>query len=183
MGGSAQVRAILRSSTSTLSWEQTIVTKTPKTLFVNAFIAWRMCEKRDLLQTRSTFGSLDNYRHSLSCVQSLADFAFDCSRELLAHADKVEKETLRNNPEDDEDEALSDREFERIRLLAGRKKRNRLAFFNGSEGKRLRLSNRGHEQRQKRPPMFCALCGTGTQSGDRPSKYSQVCLMCCSFVY
>ena len=43
--GSAQARAILRSSTSSLKWEQKIVSQTIKTLAINAFIAWRMAEK------------------------------------------------------------------------------------------------------------------------------------------
>ncbi len=43
--GSAQARAILRSPTSSLKWEQKVVTQTMKTLAVNAFISWRMLEK------------------------------------------------------------------------------------------------------------------------------------------
>jgi hypothetical protein len=49
--GSAQARAVLRSSTSSLHWEQKIVTQTLKTLAVNAFISYRMEVKSSLLET------------------------------------------------------------------------------------------------------------------------------------
>lgn len=158
----------MRSSTSSLPWEQKLVTQTLKTLFVNAFITWRMYEKRDLLQSLSSFRSLDSFRHSLNAVQSLADFSLDCTRELLAYADRIERDVVIHNDECSDDAVLSDTELERIRQLATRKRRSRLAFFNGEEGKRLRLSTRGHEQKQKRPPMFCALC---RKRGSRASKY------------
>ena len=49
--GSAQARAILQSYTSSLKWEQKRVSQTIKPQAVNSFIAWRMTQKRNLLES------------------------------------------------------------------------------------------------------------------------------------
>lgn len=129
--GSAQARAILRSSTSALSWEQKLVTQTLKTLLINAFkriiITWRISERRSLLQNKQAFGKLDTFRHNLNSTQSLADFTIDAAREMLVYADEVQKVHQRNIQGGDE-ELLSDNEFGMLRALAVSRKRNRLAF-------------------------------------------------------
>ena len=158
--GSAQARAILRSSTSSLKWEQKIVSQTLKTLAINAFIAWRMAEKESLLQSKEAFGSLEKFRASLNKVQSLADFIHDVSRELLAHAE-ILKRTDGLSEEDETMEVTAD-EIVHLRALAVSRKKKRIPFFNGSEGARLRLQVRGHEQKQQAQAKYCSLCGNNT---------------------
>lgn len=176
--GSAQARAVLRSPTSSLQWEQKIVTQTLKTIFINAFIAWRMCQKRSRLESKESFESLEKFRHSLNCVQSLADFSFDCAQGLLMYADQIELQTQANATQG-EVEVLNDQEFERLKGLAHRRKRNRMAFFNSRDGRTLRLSERAHEQKQTRPARFCAVCGTQRASGTyTPHRSTFQCKVC-----
>jgi hypothetical protein len=52
--GSTQDRSIIRSATSSLKWEQKVVTKTIKTLTVNSSVAWRMRQKRSLLESKES---------------------------------------------------------------------------------------------------------------------------------
>lgn len=52
--GSAQARAILRSSSSSLSWEQKIVTQTLKILAINGFISYRLNVRSSLLNSEET---------------------------------------------------------------------------------------------------------------------------------
>ena len=59
------------------------MTQTFKTLAINSFIARRMEQKKDLLESRQAFQSLTSYWHSFNPVQSLADFGYEVSRELL----------------------------------------------------------------------------------------------------
>ena len=106
LDGSAQARAVLRSSTSSLRWEQKLVTQTFKTLRVNAFIAWRMSVKRELLASHSRFGGLDRYRQVLNSVQYLADFSLDASRELLSFANKLAKDAAVLDTEPGENERI-----------------------------------------------------------------------------
>ena len=162
--GSAQARAVLRSSTSSLRWEQKIVCQTMKTLAVNAFIAWRMSEKRSLLQSREEFHSLKYFRNSLNAAQSFAEFIYDTSTELLAYADELRRAEDANEAIECTDEVSPD-EVVRLRTLALRRKKKRLWFFNGMDGIRLRTHVRGHEMRQQREHRYCALCGlTGASS-------------------
>ena len=67
------------------------MSQTLKTLAVNGFLAWRMSQKEDLLQTSDAFFSLYHYRNGLNSVQSLADFVFDVAQELLAYADRLQQ--------------------------------------------------------------------------------------------
>jgi hypothetical protein len=71
--GSAQARAILRSSTSSFRWERHIVSQTLKTLPVKAFVGWRMIQRTQMLHNKDNFQILDKYRTCLKSVQSLAD--------------------------------------------------------------------------------------------------------------
>ena len=60
------------------------------------------------------------------------------------------------------------------------RKRNRLSFFNSDNGRTLRLCEARHEYKQKRPALFCALCGTiqeGQQYRGHRSTFS--CELCC----
>lgn len=132
-----------------------------------------MYEKRDLLQSLSSFRSLDSFRHSLNAVQSLADFSLDCTREFLAYADRIERDVVIHNDECSDDAVLSDTEFERIRQLATRKRRNRLAFFNGEEGKRLRLST---SMNKNRKDHLCSVLFV--VSGDQGHRSTFKCASC-----
>lgn len=68
--GSAQARAVLRSQTSCLAWEQKIVCQTFKTLVVNAFIGYRMSMRREIVQSAESFGNLEKYRDRLNKVRA-----------------------------------------------------------------------------------------------------------------
>ena len=72
--GNAQMRAILRCPSDTLKWEQKVVTQVFKSITVNAWVACRQLQREDMLSTRESFKSLEQYRSSLNKVESLADF-------------------------------------------------------------------------------------------------------------
>lgn len=152
--GATQQRAILRSSTSHLAWEQKLVSQVLKTVSLNAFFAWRIFERRDLLLTMEDFKNLECFRNAVNKVQSTADFMLDAALEILAHASALcpersgEHETAVMNPQ--ERRAL-------VTLAAGRKRR-RLEFFNSDRGVTLRLNVPGHTPRQGKY-QYCALCG------------------------
>lgn len=185
--GSAQARAILRSSTSSLKWEQKVVSQTIKTLAINAFIAWRMDQKKELLETKETFQSLNFYRRSLNEVESLADFTYEVSRELLNYAKSLETSEIVETPNDD---VVSDQDLQRLCSLAARRKRKRLLFFNGADGVKLRLSA-GHVMKQQKQQQYCALCGVkgciGNDEGWRGHRTTYMCVYCdvhlCTRIY
>jgi hypothetical protein len=58
LDGSAQARAIFRSTTSSFKWEQNIVSQTLTTLTVNAFISCRMTQNEHLLETKENLRAL-----------------------------------------------------------------------------------------------------------------------------
>lgn len=156
--GATQFRAVLRSPTSSLAWEQKIVLQTLKTLVVNAFLAWRMSQRRDLLKSSDVFRGVEQFRSALNNVQSYGDFVHDLAPELLRYAEglgPVSENEL-------EQVSLGDPEGVRLSDLAKRRPGRRVNFFNTSEGVRLRLNVHPHTQRHL-PGTFkyCALCGSG----------------------
>ena len=66
--GGAQARAMLRCPTSSLPWEQKIVSQSFKTVAHNAFVAYRMLERKDDTASSESFGSLEDYRSRLNKV-------------------------------------------------------------------------------------------------------------------
>jgi hypothetical protein len=136
--GAFRARALLRASTTHMKWEQKIVCHIWKTLVINAFIAWRIAERSDLLQSASSFETLDKFRHKINNVQPQGDFVSDIARKLLTYADTVaglEEAQIRHVG------ATALTELEKIRLLdlAKNTKRRRLSFFNTQDGNGLRL--------------------------------------------
>jgi hypothetical protein len=175
--GSAQARAIMRSTTISPQWEQKLVTQTFKTLAVNAFVGYRLHCKGDLLQSREAFRGINSFRAAMNSMQSLADFIYDVSPNLLSHADRLEKEARAREREAAaassalNEEILSDAAVARLSAQASLRKRRRLDFFNDDDGKRLRLAKVPHLQNQTATPQYCALCGCnnthpGSQSAD-----------------
>lgn len=57
---------------------------TLKTIAINAFVAWRMFQRQDRLETIQSFKSIENYRNSLRKMQATADFMCAASKELLS---------------------------------------------------------------------------------------------------
>lgn len=143
-----------------MKWEQKAVGQTLKTLFVNSCIAWRIVEKKDLVDDGEMFQSLNFYRQSLNSVDSLSDFCFEASAELLRYADTLDQPTTEHdmNAETDDVENIGE-EAAQLTALAVQRKRNRLSFFNSSDGMKLRLRVSGHRQKQMRNERWCALCG------------------------
>jgi hypothetical protein len=107
------------------------MSQTRKTLAFNAFLARRMSQKEDMLQTKEAFGSLDHCRNALNSVQSLADFVFDVAQELLVYADQLHQ---RNDPADLEIVEITDIEEARLLALPRRRRGKRLMFFNSPDG-------------------------------------------------
>lgn len=167
--GSAQQRAILRSSTSSLKWQQKVVSQTLKTLAVNSFMAWRINQAATLLETQQSYGSLDKFRSSLNkvnlqglvlsfisffihydCVtmsimfqiESFADFIGKSTRDMLAYADGLENSSPQRSNTSDHTSPntvnIEPEEKRRLKSLAANRKRNRLQFFNQSDGVTLR---------------------------------------------
>lgn len=151
--GATQQRAVLRSSGSHMQWEQKLICQVLKTVAINAFIAWRVFERRDLLQSTSEFRSLDAYRNNLNKVQSTADFMLDAALDLLYNAQTWGM----TNVETEEHRILPEEQRALVALAAGRKRR-RLDFFNSDKGVRLRLHVPGHVPKQG-AYFYCALCG------------------------
>ncbi len=89
--GTAQARAILRCSTSSLSWEQKMVSQILETLAVNAFTSWRMLRNEKLLTSSSLFVSLNKNRDRLNHTQSFADFIHDAAVELAQRTERVQE--------------------------------------------------------------------------------------------
>ena len=115
MDGSAQARAVLRLSTSSLKWEQKLETQTFKTgrqssgNFLQAI--------PDLVVLIATCS--DVCRQALNSVQSLADFSLDASRELLSFADKLAKDAAVLDTEPGENERfVAAPVLQRLHLLA-----------------------------------------------------------------
>lgn len=69
----AQARAVLRSSTSALPWEQKMVIQVLKSVAVNAHVGWRINERKDVLDDSTKFISLQSYRNMLNKVCELSN--------------------------------------------------------------------------------------------------------------
>ncbi|PXF43292.1 hypothetical protein BWQ96_06931 [Gracilariopsis chorda] len=168
-----------------MKWEQKVVTQTLKTLSVNAFISWRMSQKRDLLQSKETFRSLKSYRQALNGIQSLADFVHDASKELIVYAQSLGTEDNAETLEVHQDE------IQRLHTLARTRKRRRFVFFNGPDGISLRLNVKNHILKQQKGQQYCALCGvrgiTENEEGWRGHRTTYKCLQCdvylCTRIY
>lgn len=74
---------------SHLSWEQKIVSQGLKTVAINGFSAWRIYERRDILESDLAFKSIESWINALKKVQSTADFMIDAALDLLIHAQTV----------------------------------------------------------------------------------------------
>lgn len=175
--GATQQRAILRSATSHFAWEQKLVTQVLKTVCVNAFLAWRIFERRDLLQRVEDFKSLDSFRNALNKVQSTADFMIDASLDLLSHAKTLGAEEELMEPLE---EVVGTEERRALISMAANRKRKRLKIFNSDKGVKLRLSVSGHVPTNSEN-HYCVLCGqnTGVQGkGWRGHRSSISCSIC-----
>ena len=121
------------------------MSQTFNSLAVNAFIAWRIAQVEHLLQTAEALVELDHYRHALNNFQSLADFVFDVSQELLVYGDQLENEKSR---QEEDTEEVTDAEAARLFALAQKRRGKRLMFFNAPYGIKLRLHVHTHKQSQ-----------------------------------
>lgn len=152
--GATKQRAMLRSSTSHLKWEQKIVSQTLKTVAINAFLAWRMFKRQEILQSDTELKSLESFRNSLNRVQATADFMSDIATDLLNYASTLHDDENRN---EDLPEGITGTEKETLISMAKVRKRKRLGFFNSSKSVKLRLSVYGHQPKQG-SLLYCVLC-------------------------
>lgn len=175
----------MRSPTSSLKWEQKLVSQTFKTLLVNTFYAWQMMTKRSLLDTKEGFQSLNHFRARLNAVQSLSEFILDSAQELLVYAGELRMATespARTIQGDRQQEGqgqvqVTVAEANSLRRLAELRKRNRLPLFNHGDGALLPLSISGHHQQQTSTDKYCALCGMHTV-GWRGRRTTFMCSLC-----
>ena len=171
--GSAQARAILRSPTSSLRWEQKLVIQTIKTLAVNAFTSYRLQCKSKYLGSQEDFGSLNSFRASLNSVQSLADFIFDVSEEILEHADILQRASTRDASMSHAlTDSMSGAVTSRLSSLGKSRKRKRLLFFNEEDGINLRIRSSPHRQKQVKEHLYCALCGINRKHSSAPETHA-----------
>ena len=169
---------MLRSPSASFKWEQKVVGQTLKTLFVNAFLAYRMSERPELLENPCSFQNVNLYRQNLNNMESLSEYCFEACTELLRFAD-----TLRQSDQSVEESpavVVNDSEITQLCELARKRKRNRLAFFNSVEGVRLRLHVHGHSQKQMLAEHWCALCRMNVKNGSsyRGHRSSFKCTQC-----
>lgn len=61
LDGATQYRAVLRSSGSHLAWEQKLITNLVKTHSINAFLAWGIFERHDLVNMSASFTCIEKY--------------------------------------------------------------------------------------------------------------------------
>jgi hypothetical protein len=142
-----------------------------------------MRQRKDLLESKESFQSLEYYRGCLNSVQSLADFVFDASRELFERADILKQEIRRESESNNAGDLISSDimgdQASRLRAAAKSKTRYRLSFFNSADGINLRLWVLGHETRHADCERHCALCGNCSNStrwrGNRSSFHCQQC--------
>lgn len=177
--GVTQYRSIMRSSTTTMGWEQKLVTQTLKTLLINSFIAWRLVETCGT-DNGYEFKSLHAFRSKLNSLESFADYVWAVSRELLGYGDLLQTQSgARSNFTNvtGADGGPKTPETKRLCLEAMRHKRKREVFFNSTEGKRLRLELHSHAPRLQATPKWCALCGAlrGRYAGRRSSTQCTLC--------
>ena len=161
--GTAQARAIMRSSTSSLRWEQTLFIQTLKMLAVNAITSYRLQCKANLLELRDSFGSMKRCRDSLSSVQSLSDFTYDVSGELLQHADGLQVASAVHDKMNRHKGSINYADVSRLSSLAKSRKRRRLIFFNEQDGIKLRTGST-HKENQVPELLYCSLCSINSMN-------------------
>jgi transposase-like protein len=116
-------------------------------------------------------------------VQSLADFIYDVSRELLIHAEKLGWDSSTTPATASPSVGVSNAELTRLHGIAKRRVRKRILFFNTEDGLRLRLMATTHQQKQTPLSMYCALCGNnadteGNSRSFRGHRFSFKCSLC-----
>lgn len=153
MDGATQQRAILRTSSTYLSWEQKVVTQILKTVSVNALIAWRINYSRSVLQDFQMFKSLPAFTNTMNFVESTANFTFNVFVRLIKFTSESESPSLTAAPSLNDTE----NEYELLQRAVARK-RLRLPFFNSEGGRKIRLQL-GVLSSQSGPKAYCALCG------------------------
>lgn len=133
----SQWRSVLRSQSVSLLWEQKIVTQCLKTLAINAFVAYRMNECKEYLQSKETFRTLTYFRGKMNKVNSLSDFTIAAAEELLDVANHLDlmphAATIATAHH-----VVGVGEKNRLIALARTRQRNKLAFFNSCDGIALR---------------------------------------------
>lgn len=157
--GATQFRAAIRSCTSYFKWEQKLVSQVLSTIAVNVFIAWRIFQRQDLIQSDNSFKSMESYMNSLRKVQPMANFMFDTARELISYAATIQIQERKVSEDGTEmRHAPSNQEARGLIQLTLSKQRYRIDFFNSVDGVALRLAVKGHYMGQG-TLKHCALCG------------------------
>ena len=128
------------------------------------------------MERKDTFQGIQQIRNSLSSVQSLADFFYDLSTEMLIYSETLQGELFEGGAVVRNTE-VSSSEVAVLRAKASAGKKKRISFFNSQEGSILRLEVRGHEQRQQSRERYCALRGNNT-GGWRGHKSTFQCSHC-----
>ena len=151
-----------------------------KSITVDAWVAWHQLQREDMLPTRESFKSLEQYRISLNKVESLAHFVSEINPKILAYAKSLEKD-------DDVDEIklaplrmskLKKTEITRLISKAQSRKRYRLRFFNSPHGVALRVNLKRHDHDSMPEAKYHALCGNNTKTQFRGHRTRIQCKQC-----
>lgn len=160
-----------------------MVSQIIKIVGINAFIGWRIYEKRQFLDSADIFGSLDSFRHQLNSVQCINPFMIDSGIELLSYPCNLTAGDYGSAPPENievrqstNSSKVPTEEIERLSRLSKERKSKRLTFFNSADGVKLRIVANGDEPRQGNS-LYCALCGKNC-SPRREHRSSYHCCLC-----
>lgn len=170
--GSAQYRATIRSSMTIVSWEQKLITQTIKAVVANAYVLWKINRNSRLLESASSYVGIDRFRNNIIKNVSFGNFLIDLCPIFLRYAEKPISHSDDDSAEQAEHIMMETAEGQRLNGLVATRKRHRVAFFNSSDGIRVRLQLQPHIQRFTDDRKHCALCGTGFER--RRSKFKCV---------
>lgn len=134
-----------------------------------------------MITSREQFKGLDQYKHALKRVKSLADFIYELTTELLAHAETVDKEDDRvatQTCSTSYQRPLRKNEQKRLISKAKQRKRFRILFFNSSDGISLRLQTQRHDHSGTDEEKYCAICGNKTKTSFRDHRTRNMCKQC-----
>lgn len=172
--GGAQARVVLRSSTSVFHSEQKVVSQTLKGIAINAFIAWGMNTKENLLRSSDSFRGLDQHRRALNRVQSFGDLVLDVSKELLTFA-KSRTPDSSHRESDNVQINVSHSEAIRLEKRVVQRKGKIILFFNSGDDLKLGFKSGMHIAEHTRgAAIYCSSCGNGND-GKRGGRTADKC--------
>ena len=135
--GLTQDREVLANASAGMKWEQMVATKGLQTCAHNAHVAYKLHQRRDLVEDRDLFGDLSTFRTRIAHVEGFSTFCFKGAIELLSSADSLAKEDAQPTP----DQMPATTEHNTLRRV----KRHRIRHWNLDSNKAMRyVHDLGH---------------------------------------